>query len=106
MFDLKKELLDWEKFFESEEFDKEFYYKGELGNIYTKDNTLFRVWSPVASKVILKLYEDDGYENQDNDRPFAEYPMVCKDKGVWEIIVDGNLKDKYYTYELYYTNGL
>lgn len=104
MFDSKKELLDWEKCFESKDFDKKYYYKGELGNIYTKKNTIFRVWSPVASSVILKLYENDGYEEQEGDRPFGEYPMICRDKGVWEIIVDGDLKDKYYTYELSFNN--
>ena len=104
MFDLKKELLDWEKCFESEEFDKEFYYKGELGNIYTKEKTIFRVWSPVASNVVLKLYEDDGYENKEGDRTIGEYPMIRKDKGVWEITVDGDLKNKYYTYELSFNN--
>lgn len=104
MFDLNKELLDWEKCFESENFDKEFYYKGELGNIYTEKSTTFRVWSPVASKVILKLYENDGYDNQCNDKPFDEYIMEYKEKGVWEIVVESNLKDKYYTYELHFNN--
>lgn len=104
MFDIKKELLDWEKFFDSEAFERRFFYQGELGNIYTENGTVFRVWSPVASKVVLKIYENDGYDNQNAKEIVFEYPMKSSDKGVWEIEVDGDLKNKYYTYELHFDN--
>ena len=32
--------------FNSKEFNDKYYYDGELGAIYNKEETIFRVWSP------------------------------------------------------------
>ena len=56
MSEMKKELINYEEYFNSKEFEKEYTYDGELGNFYTEDKTIFRVWSPVAQSVKLKIY--------------------------------------------------
>ena len=104
MFDLKKRVIDWEECFNSKEFEEEYYYNGELGNIYSRESTLFRLWCPVACKVIVKVYSTDGYNTEEKDDILFEQLMEIKDKGVWETIIEGDLKDKYYTYEIHFDN--
>ena len=38
------------------ELDKQAYYGGDLGAVYTKKATTFKVWAPTAERVTLKLY--------------------------------------------------
>ena len=37
-------------------FEQQFAYDGELGALYTKEKTTFRVWSPVSKSITLRLY--------------------------------------------------
>ena len=108
MFDLKNKLVNWEECFSSKGFEKEYYYEGELGSFYTKENTLFRLWCPVAFKVVVKIYKTDGYSTKDNnileDDTLIIEEMVKKEKGIWEVRVNGDWKDRYYTYEISYNN--
>lgn len=39
-----------------EKIDNEYFYDGSLGAIYTTQNTIFRVWSPMATNVMLNIY--------------------------------------------------
>ena len=49
--------LEKKKLFESEKFEAEYTYTGsDLGAVYTKESTTFKVWAPTADKVMLKLY--------------------------------------------------
>ena len=44
------------------DFDKDFTYDGDdLGAIYSKDETKFNLWAPLASEVILKIEENDAF---------------------------------------------
>ncbi len=43
------------------DFDKKYATDKALGSIYTKDNTLFRLWAPVATEVILKIKTNQDY---------------------------------------------
>ena len=88
--------------YSSDSFNEKYYYDGELGAIYSKDSTTFRVWSPVASKIELRLYA------QGNMLTFAAtgeevqcFDMTKADKGVFECTVPGDLGGKYYTYVVY-----
>ena len=80
-------------YFASTEFEQAYTYDGELGVELQDDKTIFRLWAPTASKVILNVY-DDGVKFARGD----EYPMVRGDKGVWTYTVEENLNGKYYTY--------
>ncbi len=74
-------------------FDELFYYSGDdLGVTFTNDYCVFKVWSPVASRVILDL---DG----------VLYNMTREDKGIHSIKVEGYHGDKSYEYLLNISNN-
>ncbi|MCM1290216.1 MAG: type I pullulanase [Corallococcus sp.] len=89
--------------YNTEMFNKAFYYDGELGAIYDETATVFRVWSPLSTQITLNVYVDGYLE----ETPVT-YPMEKKDKGVFEVTVSGDLASRYYTYTVVntsYTDG-
>ena len=90
----------------SDSFNDMYYYDGELGAIYTKNATTFRVWSPVSSKIELRIYENGQPldTNSSSLEAFEYYEMEKKDKGVFEYVAQGDLGGKYYTYVVYNSN--
>ena len=83
-----------------DELDERFYYDGQLGAIYSKEETIFRVWSPLARSVKLNLYSKCISNSKK-----AEYDMKLMEGGVWECTVEGDNKNVFYTYSLD-TDGL
>lgn len=82
--------------YSTEEFEKKYTYTGEdLGFIWTKNKTIFKLWSPVANSVKLNLYQSGDYRCNDLIEVFD---MVKCENGVWSIEVNGDMKDKYYTF--------
>lgn len=80
--------------FSSIEFEEAFTYEGDdLGAIYNKDATKFRVWAPTASKIDLRLYRT-GHDNS----LFEVIPMSRDVKGTWVVTVEKDLNKIYYTY--------
>ena len=77
------------------EFNNLYSYSGELGCIYSKEKTVFKLWSPIAEKVVINFYDDatkeEAYEHRD---------MILGGKGVWYSQVFGDIKDKFYTYSI------
>ena len=73
-------------------------YSGQLGAIYSKTSTTFRVWSPNAKSVKVRLYK----EGSDSEKSSGYFKMVTmyksKSTGVWSAKINGNLKNTYYTY--------
>ena len=57
------------------EFESNYFYKGKLGFIYSKDSTIFRIWSPVASSIYVELVYPTGKKSK---RELTYYQ-----KGVW-----------------------
>lgn len=96
--------LSMENLFGTKDFESVYAYDGELGAIYTKQKTTFRVWSPFAKSVVLNLYAT-GSDNELGAATLGTYEMVKGDKGVWEITLDGDLANVYYTY-LVDVNGM
>ena len=63
-------------------FDEKFTYEGDdLGSIYSKEETSFAVWAPLASDVTLKI---------EKDNEFHKYEMTRTDKGVFRITLKGD----------------
>ena len=73
--------------------DREYAYDGELGALYSRAQTTFRVWSPMAERAVLKLYLSARANT-----PHSILEM-SRDGGVWEVAVPGDLHGVYYTYE-------
>ncbi len=77
-------------------FDEAFAYDGDdLGAVYTKESTKFRVWAPIASEVSLNLYETG-----DGDDLIETIPMQADEKGTWTCEKQGDLNGVYYTYSI------
>lgn len=81
------------------EFDLAFYYEGDdLGALYDKEETAFKVWAPTASNVTLKLYNTKGFAQQ-------HIEMIRGEKGVWFTIQAGDLEGYYYRYNVCVNNS-
>lgn len=86
--------LKQELYFSSNEFNEKYFYDGnDLGANYTKEYTIFRVWAPTASAVILNLYKEGLGDNL-----ITEVSMNLDVQGTWIANVDGDLNGNYYTY--------
>lgn len=84
------------KVFSTKEFENEFYYDGDdLGAIWSKDKTDFRLWAPTASEVVLNLYSAGVGINQ-----IDSISMTKDVKGTWYLERTGDLNGTYYTYSI------
>jgi len=71
-------------------------YEGkDLEMTYTKEATTFRIWAPTAKAAVLRLY-DEGI----GGKPIAEHKMKKDKKGTWLLKLDGDLKGKFYTFQV------
>ena len=78
--------------------DETSYNGNDLGATYSKKATTFKVWSPTASEVKVRLYKY-GSEKENKDGFFKEQDMTFdKSNGVWSCTLTGDLKNIYYTY--------
>lgn len=87
--------------FDKDEFNDEYYYDGELGAIYSQEKTTFKVWSPLSTKIELRIYNSGTPKKIDplkGDDTFTTYTMTKGEKGVFSYDVESDLQGKYYTY--------
>ena len=82
--------------FSTEAFDKVYYYDGDdLGAIYTKEKTNFRLWAPTASQVTINFYSGGTGKNRIDSQE-----MLRSKKGTWVYDAIGDYKNVYYTYSV------
>ena len=87
--------IDVTPLYTTKEFNDSFYYDGDLGALIDASGTTFRIWSPVASKITLNIYtKGDGNETA------IKHELEKKEKGVFEIRLNGDYHGKYYTYDI------
>ena len=79
----------------TKEFESKFRYDGPLGAIYSKERTTFRVYSPLASKIVL-LLQREGSEKEEAFVMDHNY-----DNGIHEITVEGDLDKASYVYSVH-----
>ena len=73
--------------------NQEFIYDGnDLGAAYTTLSTTFKVWAPTVEKITVIVYETF------NDELGQKYEMTKSEKGIWELKLNGDFKNKYYNY--------
>ncbi len=88
--------LDLSKAPAFKDFDERYSAKDAiLGPTYTKDRTTFRLWAPLASKVNLKYRFKNTYKELEMNR--------C-DRGVYELILEGDYDGVLYTYVINQNN--
>lgn len=84
------------KDFNSKEFNERYRYDGELGAVYSKDKTIFRVWSKGAEEISLKIYGKDGH---DLTKKYEKIVLMKSfDNGLFEVEIEGDLHGVYYNY--------
>ena len=75
-------------------------YTGQLGAIYSKDSTAFRLWSPAASAVKVCVYKT-GSDSEPGARLISSTSMKYSEKtGAWGLTLKGDYKNMYYTYQV------
>ena len=72
-------------------FDEIFEYNGPLGAIYSDSKTVFRIWSPVAKEVIVKIFYNG--KNEEHHLTYLE------DENVWEYVREGDIEKYKYIYK-------
>ncbi len=77
----------------NKELDEKYHYDGkDLGVHCTETETVFKVWSPLAKKLELRLYrEGDG-------KVWLNKEMQPAENGVWQIAFPESLHCMYYDY--------
>jgi pullulanase len=84
------------KAFDFPEFKELFTYEGsDLGVTYSKDKTDFRVWAPTSEAVNVLIY-DAGIQGT----LVSTTPMKKDVNGTYIASIKGDLKDRYYTYQV------
>ncbi|MEA3499925.1 MAG: alpha-amylase family glycosyl hydrolase, partial [Candidatus Marinimicrobia bacterium] len=81
--------------FTTNDFDT-LYSNKKLGYSYNNKYSIFRIFVPRASSVLLVIFE------KYNDKSGVKYPMTRDQNGVWEYKMRNKLFGKYYGY---YING-
>lgn len=77
-------------------FDTYPVYTGkDLGVQYHPQKTVFKVWSPDASEVRLRLYKSG-----DKDSAFMTVAMTKAEQGTWETSINKDVKNAYYTFQI------
>ncbi len=94
--DEEEVFLRTDKYVATKEFDDLYSYEGRLGIKYFKEETSFKLWSPLSEKVFLKL--EKGENN------FVLVPMKREDRGVYKVKVKGDLFNKKYRFVVYQNN--
>ncbi len=70
-------------------FDDIYKYDGPLGMEYSKEKTIFRMWSPVAKEIYILVTKDKE----------ERFDLKYTEKGVWEVILNGDYEcAKYVVY--------
>ncbi|WP_281225128.1 type I pullulanase [Flavobacterium aquiphilum] len=77
------------------------YLKDDLGVVYSPNKTIIKLWSPNVSEVKINLYKQGN-----GGETFAVKNLDYDPKtGVWQIVLDGNYHNTYYTLQVKYING-
>jgi pullulanase len=71
------------------------YSGDDLGMTYSAECSSFRLWSPAAESVRLNIY-DEGI----NSKPVGIYIMQYDKSGTWIYVINGDLKGKFYTFQI------
>ena len=89
------DLLKQKQWFDSSEFDSEFYCDTPLGSFCSPGGTTFCLWAPTAQAVMLSLYER-GFGGS----VVRSVPMQSMPKGLWVFETGENLDGMYYEYDV------
>ncbi len=79
---------------EFKDFDEKYSYDGDdLGAIYSKEKTSFKLWAPLASKVVL-------FVKKIGEEIYSTYVMSREEKGVYSIVLNGDYDGARYLFSV------
>lgn len=62
---------------------------------YSKAATEFKIWSPTAEDVTLRLYKSGN-----GSIPHSKFDMEIDESGIWKLEINGDMNGTYYTYQI------
>jgi len=71
------------------------YTGSDLGVTYSAKGTVFKVWAPKATEVVLRLYAEG-----DGGKAVNSASLAKGKNGVWETTIKKDIKNKYYTFQV------
>ncbi len=83
------------EYFDSIAFEKKYHCDIPLGSFCSSEGTLFRLWAPMAEKVVLHLYLTGNQTEIPQD-----HMMRKQERGLWTLEFPENLDGYYYTYDV------
>lgn len=89
--------MNQNSWYSSKEFEDKYTYEGELGALWTKKQTTFRLWAPTAEEVCVNLYRSG---TPDADDRMEQIPLKKEEKGVFSVTKKGDLDGVYYTFNV------
>jgi len=75
--------------------DYPFYSGKDLGVNYLPQKPVFKVWAPKAVAVKLRLYAAG-----EGGSPIRTVNLTKAGQGVWETVINQNIKNQYYTFQV------
>ena len=85
-------------FYSTQQFEETFTYEGDdLGAVWSKEKTVFRLWAPTAAAVKVNLYASGTAGMQDL---LEQVEMNTDIRGTWVAEKTGDLNGVYYTYQV------
>ena len=95
-------------YYDTDEFREKYSYDGDdLGVTFDNETaptkTIFKVWAPTSSSMVLNIYDTGDYEL--DKTPVSTYEMEKGEKGVFSCSVDKDLDGYYYTYTVTNSKG-
>ncbi|MCO5068843.1 MAG: type I pullulanase [Kiritimatiellae bacterium] len=80
--------------FNSASFRRRFHYSGsDLGAVWTRKGTRFRLWAPLADEVQVVFYKEGL-----GGHPAGRWSLKKSRQGTWARAIEGNWAGVYYTY--------
>lgn len=74
------------------------YNEQGFGAAYSPQSTTWKVWSPTAKRVQLRLYATGSDEEQGAEVLGTHSMTKNETTGIWTLTLDGDYKNVYYTY--------
>lgn len=71
------------------------YEKDDLGLSYSPSASVFKVWSPLAEAMRIKIYQEGS-----GGAALDEWEMKLAEQGVWQIELPGDQKGRFYTFQI------
>ena len=104
----KTVTVRFDKLYDTDKFHT--YYENanlqkDLGASYSATGTTFKVWSPVSANMTVLLYDSDTAAEFGGDDKYKGYHMHYTSGGIWELTIDGDIKGKYYNFQVDNTLG-